>query len=360
MTAPAARLAGPRGATPARPRRFAQVSADHDLRGFAIRTAVVGAMALLVLAVWQAIGALLLGFAAVLIAILLARAAAALGRGLRLGYRPALAVVLVVLVLALAGGATLLGSRIQAQLGEVTRYLQQGLRALPVDGDTVIQNATSWATQLTQLAAGAVQGATYGALVLITAVYLAAEPQRYRDGALLLVPPAQRARARDLLDRTGEALWRWLVGTGLSMLAVGILTAGGLLLLDVPAAVALGIIAGLMEAIPLLGPWVAAVPGVLVGLASGGWSDAAWIALFYLAVQQIEGNLLVPLIQQRAVDLPPALTVLGVLAFGALFGIAGILLATPLLVVTIVAVRTFYVDQMPPSGLRKSAGSPSG
>src|SRR5690606_20797257 len=132
-------------------------------------------------------------------------------------------------------------------------------------------------------------------------------------------------------------LWLWLLGTLASMVTVGVLTGGALMLLGLPAAAALGIIAALLEFIPILGPGIAAFPALLVAIAHGGWSEALYVGLIYLAIQQIEGNLIYPLFLRRAVALPPALTVLAVVGAGLLFGLLGLFLATPLLVVLLVA-----------------------
>lgn len=105
---------------------------------------------------------------------------------------------------------------------------------------------------------------------------------------------------------------------------------------------ALGLLAGLLDFIPFIGPIIEAVPVLLVAFTAGP-QMVLWVALLYFAVQQVEGNVLVPLIQKRAVSLPPALTVVSAVGMGVLFGFAGMVFATPLLVAIMVVVRMVYL-----------------
>ena len=110
-----------------------------------------------------------------------------------------------------------------------------------------------------------------------------------------------------------------------------------------PMALALGTIAGLLEFIPFLGPIVAGALAVLVAFVQGP-EQALYVALLFTVIQQLEGNLLVPMVQRWAVQLPPALVVTSVLMFGTLFGLTGVVLATPLAVVSMVLVQRLYMQ----------------
>ena len=129
------------------------------------------------------------------------------------------------------------------------------------------------------------------------------------------------------------------------MAAVAVLSGVGLWLIGVPLALALGLIAGLLDFIPYVGPWLGAAPAVLLALAEGP-AEAVWTAILFLVIQQVEGNVLMPVIQKRASALPPVLTILAVVAFGVLFGFMGVFLATPLLLVLIILVRMIYVEDV--------------
>lgn len=179
-------------------------------------------------------------------------------------------------------------------------------------------------------------------VVLFAGIFLATQPRFYRTGAIKLVPPARRALVAEAMDESERALRLWLKGQLMAMVAVGLLTGFGLWLLGVPSAFALGLLAGLLEFIPFAGPILAAVPAVLLALAVGP-DLALWVALLYFAVQQFEGYVLTPLVQQYAVDLPGVVLLFSLLGFGALFGTLGIILAAPLSVVTYVLVKRLYV-----------------
>ena len=141
----------------------------------------------------------------------------------------------------------------------------------------------------------------------------------------------------------GRALWLWLVGQGIDMLAVGLAVGVGLWAIGVPLPVALGVIAGVTNVVPYLGPFIGATPAVLIAFAHDP-TLAMWTALLFLAVQQPEGNVLQPVIQRRATSLSPVLTILAVVGFGVLFGLVGVLVATPSLLVILVLVRMLYVE----------------
>jgi len=157
------------------------------------------------------------------------------------------------------------------------------------------------------------------------------------------VPVAGRKRALLALDASGEALRKWLMGQLAAMVAVGCLTFAGLSLLGVPLAFALALIATLLEFIPFIGPILSGVPAVLVAFTVGP-NEALYVVLLYLAIHQIEGNVIMPIVQKWAVKLAPALGIVSIVMFGLLFGLPGILFAVPLMVVVIALVKTLYVD----------------
>jgi predicted PurR-regulated permease PerM len=160
-----------------------------------------------------------------------------------------------------------------------------------------------------------------------------------------LTPPAAQASLADTIDACGEALRRWLLGQLLSMAVAAVLTTLGLWLLGLPAYLALGLLAGLAEFVPVVGSILAAVPALLLALTQGGVELAVWTLLLYLGVQQIQGNLVAPLVTRRMVSLPPALTLFAILTFGLVFGPLGVLFAAPLAVVAFVAVKRLWVRE---------------
>jgi predicted PurR-regulated permease PerM len=191
-------------------------------------------------------------------------------------------------------------------------------------------------------------GSTFGAvanvlIVLFFAVFMAAQPQPYIQGLLFLVPRRRRKRAREVIYEIGNVLRRWLIGQSILAVCVALLTGAGLLLLGAPFAVALAILAGLMEFVPYIGPFVAAVPAILVGFAEGP-QLALYIALLFLGVQLAESYVLAPLIQHRAVHLAPAAILFAQVLMGAIVGALGVAVATPLAAAVMVAVGMLYVE----------------
>jgi predicted PurR-regulated permease PerM len=141
-----------------------------------------------------------------------------------------------------------------------------------------------------------------------------------------------------------RAASRWLLGQLLAMMFVFVLTGLGLRAIGVRAALALALLAGLAEFVPIIGPVVSAIPALLIALAEG-WQTALWTLLLYLAIQQVESNLITPLVQHRVVSLPPAVALFALVAFGLLFGSLGVLFATPLAVVIFVGVKKLWVRE---------------
>ena len=140
---------------------------------------------------------------------------------------------------------------------------------------------------------------------------------------------------------SGKALRLWLRGQLIAMVVVGLLTGSGLWALGMPSALTLGLMAGVLEFIPFAGPILSAVPAVLLALAVSP-DLALWVLLLYFAVQQFEGSPELR-VQQYAVDLPGVVLLFSLLAFGALFGTLGVILAAPLTVVTYVLIKRLYV-----------------
>lgn len=179
-------------------------------------------------------------------------------------------------------------------------------------------------------------------LVLVGAIFLASDPATYRAGFLKLVPSKVERIVGDTFDDTSKGLQGWMVGQAVSSLVVAAFTWLGLMLLGVPAAGGLSIIAGLLDVIPMVGPVIAGVPAVLLAFTVSPMT-ALWTLLLFLGIQQLQGNLLQPMIQKHAVDIPPAVLLFAVLAAGLLFGFLGVLLAAPLTIVVFVFVQRIYV-----------------
>lgn len=180
-------------------------------------------------------------------------------------------------------------------------------------------------------------------LILILGLYLAATPGLYYRGFIQLMPKGIRPQIDAAMRDAGRGLRRWLFGQMISMLAVGSLTAVGLHLLGMPLALSVGIIARLLGFIPFFGPIASGILAIVLAFTQGP-QQALYVAILCVAIQQLEGFVLMPLIQRWTVALPPALGLLAVVVFGLLFGLPGAVFATPLMVVLMILVKKLYVD----------------
>jgi predicted PurR-regulated permease PerM len=160
-----------------------------------------------------------------------------------------------------------------------------------------------------------------------------------------LVPAARRARASEILHETASAIWYWTLGRLFSTAVLGVLTALGLWLLGVPLPIALGFLAGIMTFVPYLGSIVSATPSVIIA-ASIELMLGVYVIGLYLGLHLVEGYILVPLVQRRAVHLPPALTLSAQIILGVLAGFLGLLFATPLVAAGLVLFRMIYVEDI--------------
>lgn len=310
-----------------------------------------------VILLWWLRQIVLLLFAAGLVAVALERLASLLAGRLRLGRRPLVVLVWLGGLLLLAAGGWLFGSAIALQVAQLRTQLPQMHAALNnllasfglprVDLEAVAgQLADSGMT----IAGGASTAILGGAsiiggafLVVFLGLFLALDPERYRDGFVALFPLARRRRVREVLGECDDVLARWLLCQVVCMAVVGGVSTAGFYLLGVPLAGLLGLLVGVLDFVPTIGSLAGAVVAVLVALIDGPWT-ALYVAIFMTAVQQAEGNILLPLVQAGGLDLPPALSLVGILALGALLGLPGAILAVPLLLILRVFVERFYIE----------------
>jgi predicted PurR-regulated permease PerM len=306
---------------------------------------------------WRGIHVLLQAFAGVLFAVFLHALADWLSRHTRLAYRWSLAVVLVVLALAAGGLGYLLWSRISAQIGEILQTMPRSFAEIKEFleqypwGRYLVEQAPAAAaglaeqgdfSRLTGLFSGVGTFLEASIVILIVGIFGAADPALYRQGLLRLVPLPQRGRAGEVLDAVAFNLRHWLLAQMLLMVIIGTTTTLGLWLIGVPQALTLGIAAGILEMVPYVGAWMAAVPAALIALLKGPEYVAFTLGL-YLFLHVLEGYVLLPLMQQWAVHLPPALTIVAQVLLGKMLGVLGLFVAAPLAVVVLVLVQMLYV-----------------
>lgn len=337
-------------------REKVEVAGLSSASSFTNRVLIIAAIAALALIAWRLASVFILLFAGIVVATVLRVLAAPIARNTPLGPRGALGVVVVALLAIFGLAIWMFGDRLGQQFGQIATQLPKAwdgvrqwleqyqagryvLDALSVSFNGA-DNVPGRIAKLATTTFGAIADA---AIILVLGFFLALEPGLYRRGLIKLVPPRGRARAENAFDAVGHALKRWLLGQGLAMLSIGVLTGIGLWALGIPMAFSLAILAGVLEFVPFVGPIASAVPAILLAFSLSPES-ALYVLLLYVAVQQFEGNVLVPFIQKWSVKLPPLLAILAVVVFGYLFGILGVLVATPLIIVVMVLVQKLYVE----------------
>jgi predicted PurR-regulated permease PerM len=348
---------------PARKPPPADAARREDLLRYVEKLLITVAVAVLALVLLRWRQVFLLAFGATLIAVLLRSLANPIAKRTPLNAAGSLAVAFLGLIAVIGLAAWFVGAEVSAQFDQLSQILPKAWIATQ---QYLVQfTAGQWLLERVQEArndpsVGSSLGAVAGrvgritrmsvgvvtdlVLVIIAGVYFAAQPSLYRGGLLRLFPEGPRERIADAMEEASVSLRKWLVGTGLAMLGMGVLIAIGATILGLPAPLALGLVAGLAEFVPIVGAIVSAVPGLLLA-GTKGTDTVLWTLLFYVAAHQFEGHVLIPLIQRRVVSVPPALTLFSVVAFGILFGPLGVILATPLAVVAMVLVKRLYLHE---------------
>jgi predicted PurR-regulated permease PerM len=306
---------------------------------------------------WYLIDVVLLAFAGVLLAILLRTPADWLARHSRLPETWALALVVVAVAALLGFAGWFFGHTLSQQFSTLVERLPDMLSRLRdrfSEYDWIVGGLEP-TDLLTGQGAGINRGinavlATFGALgnvviVFFTGLFLAIQPRIYVRGMLQLVPLAQRERAREVVKSIGDTLRRWLIGQVFMMAVIGGISGAGLALLGVPLAFALGLITGMLEFIPYVGPILAGALALVVAIAESP-ELGLYVILLYLGIHALEGYVLEPIVQQRAVYLPPATLLLAQVILGILVGVLGVMLATPLAAALLVMVRMLYVHDV--------------
>lgn len=346
--------------------------AEED-RGASPQRIVAATVAVLILlaAAWFLSNLLLQVFAAILLAIALQAGAGGLQRLTGLGRRAGVLVVLLVFLAVAVTALRMAGPAVLDQFERLVRGLPRSWQAIsdwlsahPV-GQAIVtrlpgtsgEGGDGGADGVAQMAerlpdafgflAGTLNSliGSLTALFLLTAlsVYFAMEGGLYRRGALRIFAPAHRDRAGAVLDEMHHRLAHWMGGQAVDMLFVGILAGLGLWALGVPLALILAVIAGLTNIVPIVGPFVSGAIAVATA-APEGLDTALYVALLFTGIQMVEGNVMMPLIQRYAVDVPPALTLIAIVAVASLFNPLAVVLATPLLIVAMTLIQRVYIE----------------
>jgi predicted PurR-regulated permease PerM len=182
--------------------------------------------------------------------------------------------------------------------------------------------------------------------VLVMAVYLSRSPSTYVEGVIALVPPPRRPLARVILYDLKLTLHSWVIGQIIAMVVLAALTTLGLWILGVPYFLAFGIFAGVAAIVPFFGTLFSTLIPALYALGVAGFTKAVAVTLLGIGVHLIEANFVAPIVMQRKVNLPPVITIAGVLLIGKLFGLAGLIVAVPILAFVMVLIRHVLLGEV--------------
>ena len=313
--------------------------------------------AILFLCFWYVFEVILLAFAGALLAIILHACADWVQRhtppkiGPKLSYTATVLGIVVVVCLI----AYWIVPQAISEVTQITKIIPQSLAQI-----TDYLNKTDWGKYVVQAAHRMMSGSGSGQMrnitdalgkavegavvILVVGLYGALNAHEYTKGLLALIPEQKQKRVAHVSQQVVYTLRWWLIGQLIPMAVLGVVTMVGLWALGVPLAFALGLLTGVMIFIPYVGSWIAFVPTVLVSLTQGTHT-AIYVAVLYLAVHAVEGYVLTPLVQKRAVLLPPVLTILSQLFMWKVSGLLGVALATPIAAAALVLVKVLYLHE---------------
>ena len=319
------------------------------------RVVIALSVAAIFVIAWKLSDVFILLFGGLILATVLRAMAGGVSRLTTVPERVAIAMVIIGLLMLLSVLTWLIGGRVAQQIEELRSTLPQAIAAasqwlqtspfgppLLEMWESAKEGGVPW-VRVAFFATVGLGGIVNAVLIAVVGFYLATSPGVYFRGFLRLVPADSRKRVDAALLAAGQGLQRWLFGQMLSMTAIGALTALGLYFLGMPLAVSLGLIAGLLAFVPFFGPIAFAILAVVLAFTQGP-TQALHVGLLCFAIQQLEGYVLTPFIQRWAVALPPVLGLVSVVIFGLLFGVMGVLFATPLMVVLMIVVEKLYVE----------------
>ena len=300
---------------------------------------------------------LLLVFAGMLFGVFLNGVSGWLSRYTRLPYRVSLGIVVALLLGIVGAGFYYMGAQIAEQTSKLASQLQDSLVQArerleqyewaqkyleQIDWNKMFSGSGGMVSGLMKGVQWVLWGLTAAAVIFFVGLYMAWEPGLYRQGLVKLVPLDRRSRALEVLSKLHATLGYWIAGRLLSMTIVGVLTAIGLWLLNVPLAVTLGVLAALLTFIPNIGPILAAIPQALLAL-NVSTQTALYVIAFNIGLQVVESYLITPIIERYQVTLPPAVTIVMQLLMGVLVGVIGVMMAAPLTAAGMVMVQMLYI-----------------
>ncbi len=319
------------------------------LRDVTVGAASLVAAALVLVLLVKGFEILLAAFGGLLLGVLLQAPASLLRRVSPLSYPWSLTLVLLLLLGVMGLCVGLLAPQVAEQIDQLIekvpvlisnaeatleRYgwgrwlLEQGSNGFP---EAALRNTAGHFSGLMDIT-------SYLLVALFVGLFAASSPRMYIDGFVGLTPPRAHGRVREILGELGSTLRWWLLGQGVTMIITGVSTMIVMWIFGLPLAVVIGLIVGLLSFIPYLGPIVGAVPVAMIAMTEG-LDTLLYVMAAYIGVQMLEGYVATPMVHARTVYLPPVFTIVTQVLLGAVLGMIGFVLATPLAAVLLVLSR---------------------
>ncbi len=256
------------------------------------------------------------------------------------------AITIAVLILLIFPLVPFFASQIELLFTNFPKYINQVTKIFKLNVDTsnindIFKSDINAVGQNALNVTGKIFGGFFSILtVLVIGFYLMLERQMLKEKIIILLPKMHQEKGRETISRIEKKLGLWLRGQLILSFTIGICTWIGLTALGLPFALPLGLLAGLLEAVPTIGPIISAVPAIIVALTiSPGL--AVSIIVFYILLQMLENNILVPKIMEKAVGLNPIVIIVGVLIGSHFLGILGALLSVPFIAMLVIIFRSF-------------------
>lgn len=322
---------------------------------------ILTAVSVSLLLLWLVIDVLLLLFAGVLLAIFIRSLSEWISENLHLPVGWCIFLVVLTLVGVVGLAVWRLGPHVAAQIEqliqsgpEMLHQIREHLQHYQL-GRSLVQEALHF-SQFSKNLQGMMQGAklffftTFGVIssgivVLFIGLYLTAEPDLYLSGIVRMVPLHKRKRCREVLRTLGYTLHWWLIGRFVELFLVGLMSGLGLWLLGIPLALTFALLSGFSTFIPYIGPFISSLPPILLALSLGPM-HCLYTVVLYIVIYTIDGYLILPIVQEQTVAMPPVLTLVAQLVMGLLVGFLGVAFATPLAAIVLVLVKMLYVEDI--------------
>lgn len=319
-------------------------------------TGAIFSLIIIVILLFKALfSVFLLSFTAILIALYFRGCADILHRNFNWPVKLCTFISVFINILLLVAFFWFVGARLQQQVSELSDTLPQTIQHAKEQfsnttlGSRVMQfmNSSGDSIKMKDLVKK-LFSSSFGVLsdiyiILLLALFFTADPMLYKKGIVHLLPSKAKEKGDNLLFELADVLKKWIKGQIIGFFFIALLTGIGLWIIGMPLILTLALIAGILNFIPNFGPVIALIPAALLALMQSP-NTAILVACMYTFVQIIQSAVTQPLIQQKMVSIPPALTIFAQVAFGMLAGFWGILMATPIVAVLIKIVDRVYVD----------------